>query len=271
MDKLRELERLAKAAQSFDMDAFDRENPVIEGKEFEQLQERRPKFAKPSKKLAADAQASKMKSTTKKAYQVVPPGKAKGSESQSPRSYVAKRQKPDADTQASKMKAMVGAGEAATMHLEAVSSPFSRFRIPETPKKKEVKKKETAKSFVIPADKESVAKAGANDPGALAAYIGRKKYGSKKYAKMSASGKHHKKKTNKPGGGKRFKKLEGELSHKSFRKSPIDYIDKHYSGKSCAKCMDSLSKDNADIHSATYGERHHRGALCVSCAGKMRD
>lgn len=37
--------------------------------------------------------------------------------------------------------------------------------------------------------KKSLAKKGADDPGALAAYIGRKKYGAKKFAKLS-----HKKK-----------------------------------------------------------------------------
>jgi hypothetical protein len=35
----------------------------------------------------------------------------------------------------------------------------------------------------------SLASKGASNPGALAAYIGRKKYGAKKYAKLAASGK----------------------------------------------------------------------------------
>lgn len=41
--------------------------------------------------------------------------------------------------------------------------------------------------------KRKLAKRGARDPGALAAYIGRKKYGKKKMAKMAAAGrkKHH--------------------------------------------------------------------------------
>ena len=34
----------------------------------------------------------------------------------------------------------------------------------------------------------SLAKKGANNPGALAAYIGRKKFGAKKFAKLSAKG-----------------------------------------------------------------------------------
>lgn len=34
----------------------------------------------------------------------------------------------------------------------------------------------------------SLAKKGASNPGALAAYVGRKKYGSKKFAKLSAKG-----------------------------------------------------------------------------------
>ncbi len=36
--------------------------------------------------------------------------------------------------------------------------------------------------------KSKLAKRGAKNPGALAAYIGRKKYGSKKMAKLSAAG-----------------------------------------------------------------------------------
>jgi hypothetical protein len=35
----------------------------------------------------------------------------------------------------------------------------------------------------------SLGKKGANDPGALAAYIGREKYGKKKFQKLSAKGK----------------------------------------------------------------------------------
>lgn len=37
--------------------------------------------------------------------------------------------------------------------------------------------------------KSKLAKKGANNPGALAAYIGREKYGAKKMAKMAAKGK----------------------------------------------------------------------------------
>lgn len=36
--------------------------------------------------------------------------------------------------------------------------------------------------------KASLAKKGANNPGALAAYIGRKKYGPKKFASLAAKG-----------------------------------------------------------------------------------
>tara|TARA_A100001037_G_scaffold102277_1_gene93055 strand:- start:6852 stop:7022 length:171 start_codon:yes stop_codon:yes gene_type:complete len=48
---------------------------------------------------------------------------------------------------------------------------------------------------------------------ALAAYIGRKKYGAKKFAAMGRAGKRRKAagkpKTNRAGGGKRFAKLTG--------------------------------------------------------------
>lgn len=37
--------------------------------------------------------------------------------------------------------------------------------------------------------KKQLAEKGARDPGALAAYIGREKYGAKKFAKLSAGGK----------------------------------------------------------------------------------
>lgn len=55
----------------------------------------------------------------------------------------------------------------------------------------------------------------AKGDGALAAWIGMKKYGKKKFEEM-AHAKH--KKSNKPGGGERFKKLENELSHKKSAK-----------------------------------------------------
>lgn len=54
----------------------------------------------------------------------------------------------------------------------------------------------------------TVKKGGVKDPGALAAWIGIKKYGKARFEKMSHK-KH--KKSNKPGGGNRFKKLEHEL------------------------------------------------------------
>ncbi len=38
--------------------------------------------------------------------------------------------------------------------------------------------------------KKSLASKGAKNPGALAAYIGRKKYGKKKFAKLSRNGHH---------------------------------------------------------------------------------
>lgn len=41
--------------------------------------------------------------------------------------------------------------------------------------------------------KSQLKKRGARNPGALAAYIGRKKYGSKKMAKMSAAGRRRRK------------------------------------------------------------------------------
>jgi len=40
--------------------------------------------------------------------------------------------------------------------------------------------------------KKKLAKKGAKTPGALAAYIGRKKYGKKRFAKLSAKGKKKK-------------------------------------------------------------------------------
>lgn len=43
------------------------------------------------------------------------------------------------------------------------------------------------------------------NPAALAAYIGRKKYGAKKFAQMSAAGRKRK------GGGSRFRALVAEL------------------------------------------------------------
>jgi hypothetical protein len=58
------------------------------------------------------------------------------------------------------------------------------------------------------------------DPGAVAAMIGRKKYGEKKFAEMSAAGRKRKKAPKgkakmAPGGGGRFAKLEGEIAEKN--------------------------------------------------------
>jgi hypothetical protein len=58
------------------------------------------------------------------------------------------------------------------------------------------------------------------DPGAVAASIGRKKYGAKKFAEMSAHGKNRKKAPKgkakmAPGGGGRFAKLESEIASKN--------------------------------------------------------
>lgn len=40
--------------------------------------------------------------------------------------------------------------------------------------------------------KSSLSRKGARNPGALAAYIGRKKYGKRRYAKMAAAGRRRK-------------------------------------------------------------------------------
>jgi hypothetical protein len=58
------------------------------------------------------------------------------------------------------------------------------------------------------------------DPAAVAAAIGRKKYGAKKFAEMSAAGKKRKKAPKgkakmAPGGGGRFAKLESEIEEKN--------------------------------------------------------
>ncbi len=58
------------------------------------------------------------------------------------------------------------------------------------------------------------------DPGAVAAAIGRKKYGAKKFAEMSAAGKKRKKAPKgkarmAPGGGGRFAKLEADIASKN--------------------------------------------------------
>jgi hypothetical protein len=313
------------AAPAFDMDTFNRENPIIEGKEGAELPSTTKRMAKPSKKMDADSQASKMKSTTKKAYQILPSGKASGSSSPNPKPFVRKTRKPDADSQAMRMKstqkgifsdvspheqmkakreerasrsvldpAKMGFADAA-VHLNSGKLKNRAWHPPSVVQQKHdpsVKKEfhhhfrqvarnnspmALPKSFVIPSNEGMIGKGAVHNPAALAAYIGREKYGDEEYAKMSAEGKHHKKKTNKPGGGKRFARLEGKLEHKkSYRagklaKAGIGYIEKHYSGKNCAKCHDPLTEDNADIHSATYGERHHRGPLCKGCCAKMRD
>jgi len=58
------------------------------------------------------------------------------------------------------------------------------------------------------------------DPAAVAAMVGRKKYGEKKFAEMSAAGRKRKKAPKgkakmAPGGGGRFAKLESEISEKN--------------------------------------------------------
>jgi hypothetical protein len=58
------------------------------------------------------------------------------------------------------------------------------------------------------------------DPAAVAATIGRKKYGAKRFAEMSAAGKKRKKAPKgkakmAPGGGGRFAKLESEIASKN--------------------------------------------------------
>lgn len=55
------------------------------------------------------------------------------------------------------------------------------------------------------------------NPGALAAYIGRKKYGKKRFQQMAAKG--DKAKTMEPGGGGRFKKLKAKLKDKKVKES----------------------------------------------------
>lgn len=111
--------------EEFDMEAFNRENPIFEGdSRAVSLKERDKRVSGPSsaKKLGADDQADvatrkmaqkkpnarvggiKMASTAKKGYQVVPPGKARGSESPTPTIPRSKPKREDADTQAVRMK-----------------------------------------------------------------------------------------------------------------------------------------------------------------------
>ena len=58
----------------------------------------------------------------------------------------------------------------------------------------------------------------ARSPGALAAWIGRRKYGAKKFASMAGKGRTRaaqgKPKTSAPGGGKRFAALKGKLARR---------------------------------------------------------
>lgn len=61
------------------------------------------------------------------------------------------------------------------------------------------------------------------DPGAVAAVIGRKKYGKEKFQEMAAKGKRRKKEPKgkakmAPGGGGRFEKLKEEIADKSAKK-----------------------------------------------------
>lgn len=98
---------LIKKSEDFDMAAFDRDNPVFDRDErsvplkaYDQKISAPPK----AKKLNADAQARKMKSArTKKAFTMLPPGRARGSESPTP-TIGRKGKKQSADEQANKMK-----------------------------------------------------------------------------------------------------------------------------------------------------------------------
>lgn len=113
----------AHKSAAFDLDAFNKENPVYEGDDRAvSLKTADKRISGPSsaRKQGADEQANRMKmpkvpkkpetgsmkmaSTAKKAYQVLPPGKAQGSISPTPTIPRSKPKRGDADAQAMKMK-----------------------------------------------------------------------------------------------------------------------------------------------------------------------
>lgn len=106
--------------EEFDMEAFNKENPVFDRDDHSvSLKTADKRLSGPSsaKKMGADAQANKMKpvvkkpaggmkmaSAAKKGFQILPPGKAKGSESPTPTIPRNKPKRGGADEQAYKMK-----------------------------------------------------------------------------------------------------------------------------------------------------------------------
>lgn len=101
------LSDLVRKSEDFDMAAFNRENPVFERDERNvPLKTYDQKISPPkgAKKPSSAVAERKMKSTrTKKAFTMLPPGKAKGSESPTP-TVKRKPSRPSADQQAYRMK-----------------------------------------------------------------------------------------------------------------------------------------------------------------------
>jgi hypothetical protein len=285
LELLRDLAKAATASPAFDMEAFNRDNPVIEGKEFEPLSEvsKKPKKIATSKRVAnADAQASKMKSTAKKAFDPswrggncptcntqMKVGNAPGTNicPRCPQSTPPKLGTTKSVKKSFKVNKRKGIFSALSPHEEMKAKRGERAE-----RQSLDPKKMTFADATVHLNSGKLRNAGWNPP-AIANQ--KRDSGIKRDFHHLLRQTSHNKPMPLPKSfvisiDKQLKKAKSFFPGK-LHKADIGYIEKHYSGKYCAKCHDPLKESNADIHSATFGERHFKGAICKSCASKMRD
>lgn len=115
----------AHKSADFDMAAFNKENPVFDRDDHSvSLKTADKRISGPSsaKKLGADSQARKMKLASK-GFQIVPPGRAKGSESPLPMVPRGKPKRSGADAQADKMKSCGCTGDKVRKSLDPTTLP----------------------------------------------------------------------------------------------------------------------------------------------------